>query len=493
MSLLLEALKKAELAKQSLRPGRAEAHPHVEPIITRESLPDITQPLEILPNDLPSAAADRAPQGGIQLEGRTGETGVSLTSVLSASPDAADRTAPPPRDPLRSKPLAEDNESPPPGMQQSQAAARQMFEAKEMDYNPRRPFYITIGVLILCGSGYGGYVWWQMQPRSLYNSAAAKSPPKGNVEPAVADARPPAQVQPPTADAVPATVAPAPVAPGAPSAPASAAPAQAGSVAPPSPAANSAPVTKPQAPVADRPPAPGVQPAAKAPLATPSAAQAGTPPAPRRATPAEGSPRAARPSISIAPQAASVDPQVEQGYAAFQRGDIDTAREHYQRALRQDGSNRDALLGLAAIDLRTRNFELAESRYIRLLEADPRDSYAMAGLIALRGHIDPVQSESRLKTLIAAQPEAAQLHFALGNQFAAQKRWPEAQASYFRAFTLEPESPDFAFNLAISLDQMQQVRPALDYYRRALALSATRATSFDRATAANRIAELARQ
>jgi tetratricopeptide (TPR) repeat protein len=130
---------------------------------------------------------------------------------------------------------------------------------------------------------------------------------------------------------------------------------------------------------------------------------------------------------------------------------------------------------------------------MRLLETDPRDAHAMAGLIALRGNIDPIQAESRLKTLIASQPEVGQLHFSLGNQFAAQRRWPDAQAAYFKAYTLEPENPDFAFNLAISLDQLRQVKPALDYYRRALVLSETRAFSFDKALASNRISELVRQ
>jgi tetratricopeptide (TPR) repeat protein len=133
---------------------------------------------------------------------------------------------------------------------------------------------------------------------------------------------------------------------------------------------------------------------------------------------------------------------------------------------------------------------MAEARYLRLIEADPRDTHALAGLMSLRGQIDPLQSESRLKTLIAQQPEAAQLHFTLGNQFAAQSRWPEAQAAYFRAYSLDPENPDFAFNLAISLDQLRQPKPALEYYRKAVALAATKAAGFDRARAGARIAEL---
>ncbi len=187
-----------------------------------------------------------------------------------------------------------------------------------------------------------------------------------------------------------------------------------------------------------------------------------------------------------------VDPRIERAYEAFQQGNLVEARNEYQRALQSDPSNRDALLGLAAIDMRTRNYDLAEARYLKLLEADPRDAYAMAGLIALRGQTDPVQSESRLKSLIAAQPEAAHLHFALGNQYAAQSRWPEAQAAYFKAYTLDPDNPDFAFNLAVSLDQLRQNKLALEYYRRALALASNRSISFDKNQVSARISDLSR-
>ena len=61
MSLLLEALKKAELAKQIAKaevpapePQPAPPEP-TKPVMTRERLPDISQSLEILSDDLPSS------------------------------------------------------------------------------------------------------------------------------------------------------------------------------------------------------------------------------------------------------------------------------------------------------------------------------------------------------------------------------------------------------------------------------------------------------
>ena len=178
--------------------------------------------------------------------------------------------------------------------------------------------------------------------------------------------------------------------------------------------------------------------------------------------------------------------------AAFSTGDLARATEEYTRALRANPLDRDALLGLAAIDIRNQNFGSAEARYIKVLELDPRDAYAQAALMGLRGSGDAQQSESRLKTMIAQQPDSAALSFALGNQYASQRRWAEAQQAYFAAFSGDPENPDYAYNLAISLDHLRQPRLALEYYQRALALAGNRPVGFNTAQAQARVRDLQR-
>jgi hypothetical protein len=444
MSLLLDALKKAELAKQIAKaesPTTEQAGTEAAPqepaprVITREKLPEITQPLEILTDDLPSEQkAPEAPKARPEL------------SLQEPEPFAL--AAPP--TPRTSEPL-------PPG---GRAQAEQLFQVKEMDYNPRRPFYLTLGALGVVAVGYGGYVWWQMQPHY----------------PAVA----PAAVQ-ATATAVPvqaAAPAPAP-APSPP--PTSAAPSQT----PPSaaPASARVAVIPPIQPVRPRQ-RPG--PAVSTPGADATRAELSPAPA------ALGPGQAGGPPIAVNVPISTVDPQVEQGYQAFQKNDLAAARESYQKALAREPHNRDALLGLAAIDLRSGELEAAESRYLKLLEMDPRDGQAVAALVALRGRLDPLASESRLKTLIAGQPESAHLHFSLGNQYAQQSRWTEAQAAYFKAYSIDPQNADYAFNLAVSLDQLRQRKPAVEYYQRAIALAAKRAASFDSVQARSRVEELSK-
>jgi Flp pilus assembly protein TadD len=448
MSLLLEALKKAELAKQAAKEGAPSAQPELAPpepaarVITREKLPDISQPLEILTDDLPSSEP-------------AGET-------AAASPELS----------LQGEEMFEPAAQPAPSTNEfartaERAQAQQLFQVKEMDYNPRRPFYLTLGALALVGLGYGGYVWWQMQPK--YSAA----PVQTQARPVEAPAQSAAASAP---AAAPSQVAAPPP------------PAQAPQPAAPVPARAAVPGIPPIQPV--RPPRARSQPA--------SGTLASGPSAPRSelslsqsASVSQQAGEALAP-IAINAPTLSVDPLVEQAYQAFQRNDLAAARESYQRALAREPTNRDALLGLAAIDVRNGQLSSAEARYLKLLEIDPRDSHAVANLITLRGQLDPVASESRLKSLIATQPETALLHFSLGNQYAQQSRWAEAQSAYFKAYSVDPENADYAFNLAVSLDQLHQGKLALEYYGRALALTEKRAASFTPAQARLRVQELSK-
>ena len=97
---------------------------------------------------------------------------------------------------------------------------------------------------------------------------------------------------------------------------------------------------------------------------------------------------------------------------------------------------------------------------------------------------------SRLKTLLAAQPQSAELNFTLGNLYARQRRWAEAQQAYFNAVAADADNPDYLFNLAVSLDQLRKPRPAAQHYRLALEAAARRPAAFDGEQVRRRLAEL---
>ena len=79
------------------------------------------------------------------------------------------------------------------------------------------------------------------------------------------------------------------------------------------------------------------------------------------------------------------------------------------------------------------------------------------------------------------------MHFNLGNLYARQARWPEAEESYFAAYQADPENADYAYNLAVSLDHIEQRTAALSYYQRAIELADGRRVSFDAGNAMTRV------
>jgi len=435
MSLLLEALKKAERAKEEAqRRARGESGPAADApeaaagertsVVTRDKLPDISPALEIESADLAQPAQ-------------------AQSAALELALDAEPRARPAPATAASSDAQAAARES-----------ARKVFEAKFRESNPRMPFYITLGALGVFAFGTIVYFWYQLRPSPVLVNL---NPPR-----AAETAPPPAQ----SMRAAPALTAPPQAAshaiPGLPAAPAK--------------SVVATPVPTPPA-AAPRP--------VQAPLAETPRLRA---PEPRRIAPAPETPVA-----SVTRRAPEVNPKVAAGYAAYVAGDLAAARASYEDALRDEAANRDALLGLAALEVRAGRYESAEALYLRALQLDPRDADAQAGLIALRsGRSDPLVTESRVKSLIAAEPAAHALHFTLGNQLAAQNRWPEAEQEYFKAYTGEPENADFAYNLAVSLDHLHQRAQALRYYQRALELAEKRGAGFDAAAASSRAAALAR-
>jgi tetratricopeptide (TPR) repeat protein len=188
--------------------------------------------------------------------------------------------------------------------------------------------------------------------------------------------------------------------------------------------------------------------------------------------------------------APQINPGVQQAYQAFNGGQLGLARQQYETVLQQDANNRDALLGLAAVALRENQGAQAAALYVRLLEINPDDGVALAGLIGLRQG-DVVQSEARLKAILARSPDSGPVLFALGNLYAKQRRWNEAQQQFFRAYGAAPGNPDYAFNLAVGLDRLNQPRLAATYYQRALTLAQTTPAAFDQAVVQTRLRELA--
>ncbi len=182
--------------------------------------------------------------------------------------------------------------------------------------------------------------------------------------------------------------------------------------------------------------------------------------------------------------------QLTKAYHAFESGDLVRAKDEYAAVLKALPQQRDALLGLGAIALAENRLQDAHRYYAAVLTGAPDHPLATAAMFIIEGGRGAHATEAKLKLLLDRDIEAPYLHFALGNWYAREQRWGDAQQAYFAAVHGQPRNADYVFNLAVSLDQLGQRKAALDYYRQAEALrSAT--TNFDGAAVAARIAALA--
>ena len=174
----------------------------------------------------------------------------------------------------------------------------------------------------------------------------------------------------------------------------------------------------------------------------------------------------------------------------MQSGDYEKATVLYGEVLSRTPDSIDAMLGLAAIAWKQGRPTVASQYYGRVLEIEPRNTHAQAGLIAILGNVDPIAGEARLQQLIDRDPSGF-LYFTLGNLYAQQNLWSQAQQAYFQALQFQPDNADYAYNLAVGLEHLGKTKPALDYYRKALDLSFKNGrANFDQKLAIERVGQL---
>lgn len=207
----------------------------------------------------------------------------------------------------------------------------------------------------------------------------------------------------------------------------------------------------------------------------------------------EAEPPAAAPETEIRiTRGSRPDPvyaRLDAAYQAMVAGDAAAAELAYREVLAASADNIDALLGLGTLAARAGRMAEAQEQFRRVRQLDPKNAAAAAALAALPGAAAIGAGESQLKGMLAEQPGSAGLHFALALRFVAEDRWPDAQLEFFEAVRHAPRNPDFAYNLAVSLDRLGQAQPAASYYQRAIDL-ASGSQQFDVEVAKARLASL---
>lgn len=178
---------------------------------------------------------------------------------------------------------------------------------------------------------------------------------------------------------------------------------------------------------------------------------------------------------------------LNEAWLAYNRADYTTAGRAYENVLRREAKNRDALLGMAAVAIKNNDYKKAKESYRLLLKLDPRDQVANAAMSNIDELTSGLQDESKLKFMLQQQPDATHLNYALGNYYAKTAKWPEAQAAYFKAWQGNADNADYVYNLAVSLDHLGKTEEALRFYKESLLLADQQNISFVKSDVEKRI------
>lgn len=476
MSLLIDALKRAENVKR----GQTEpqlAQPGADSATGTEAKPPDWALTEPVSDPTVSETTPVLPEAPSRTEPKFFQTVTEPPPVKPSSPGLpASKTT------GSSSALASDR------VTKEREAAQTLFQAKRPAPRSRAGILLVGGLAALLLAAGGFYVWYSFEfpPSPPFQPTQARTPAPP-VSPAPAPSAP--DVKPPVT-AAPEIKSVADVPPEPPS-PAIATVSQA-AAANASEQEKSPPKTKRPRRSASRVSAAEVENLSAAELSTEDTVQREIEQArqPRGSKSRRSAKNNRAISVSQSERGSSdFDPDLAIAYNSLLSGQRAEAKRLYSIVAERDPFNVDALLGLATIAADQGDLTGAERYYRRALELEPQQAAALAGLASMQQPGGP--SESQIKSELARTPDSPQLHFALGNQYANQSRWDEAQQAYFDAFSLDAGNPDYAYNLAVSLDQLGQTKPATTYYRKALDLAKNRSARFRSADVALRLSELA--
>ncbi len=179
---------------------------------------------------------------------------------------------------------------------------------------------------------------------------------------------------------------------------------------------------------------------------------------------------------------------LSEAYSAYEVGHLELAQQKFHEVLNLDPKNITALIGLGGVAASNGQYYVAMDYYQQALKIEPNSLEVYEAIANLSPNIELNSDwQDSLKNMVSIYPNSAALQFALGNLYSSNNDWLAAQESYFNAYALNMNNPDFAVNLAISLDRLGKYQLAAQYYTQALALAGSNKMNFNILDIKNRL------
>ena len=160
------------------------------------------------------------------------------------------------------------------------------------------------------------------------------------------------------------------------------------------------------------------------------------------------------------------------GYRALRKGDFEEAEKIFRDLLVKDAHDNDARLGLSFTLLKLRNLQGAYDNAARVIMLDPLSARAHALLgTAILGAGEFRLSVEEFKTALALDENEALAVAGLAMVDLYENRLPLALPGLRKAAAMDPEEPDYVFNLGQAAARSEKYKEAADSYERFLLIS----------------------
>jgi Flp pilus assembly protein TadD len=153
------------------------------------------------------------------------------------------------------------------------------------------------------------------------------------------------------------------------------------------------------------------------------------------------------------------------GAEAFQKGDFENARKHFEKVLQLAPGNVSALTNLGLVEYRRKNYAEAEKFLSDATRSAPDNAGAWLILGIARYEAGKVDGAlAALAQTVYLAPKDARAHHYLGATLGRKGWYSGAEDEIRRALELAPDYPDAHYNLAMLY--LQRVPPAIELARR---------------------------
>ena len=167
------------------------------------------------------------------------------------------------------------------------------------------------------------------------------------------------------------------------------------------------------------------------------------------------------------------------GYRALRKGDFEAAEKIFRELLTKDSHDVDARLGLSFTLLKQRNLQGTYDNAARVIMLDPLSARAHALLgAAILGAGEFRLSVEEFRTALALDGSEALAVAGLAMVDFYENRLPVALPGLRKAVSMDPEEPDYVFNLGQAAARMEKYKEAADAYERFLIIAPK--TDYDR-------------